>query len=139
MIGFHGTADPIVPSEGGPLGDPLNPVKPLLPGAREFVGGWAKKNGCADGAVESTIAHDVERLRYPNCAEGADVILYTIIGGGHTWPGGKPLPRWWVGPTSNSMDATSRMWEFFRQHPLRHRRPAAAVANWRIFLHHRSW
>lgn len=31
------------------------------------------------------------------------------------------------------------MWDFFRQHPLRHRRPAAAVANWQIVRRHRSW
>ncbi len=37
-------------------------------------------------------------------------------GGGHTWPGGKPLPEWMVGPTSRSIDATSQMWAFFREH-----------------------
>src|SRR2546430_12637749 len=39
---------------------------------------------------------------------------FTIQGGGHSWPGGKPLPQWWVGPTSRSIDATSQMWRFFR-------------------------
>ena len=28
------------------------------------------------------------------------------------------VPEWMVGPTSHSVDATSRMWEFLRQHPL---------------------
>jgi polyhydroxybutyrate depolymerase len=46
------------------------------------------------------------------------VVLYTIQGGGHSWPGGKPLPQWWVGPTSRSIDATSMMWTFFREHQL---------------------
>jgi polyhydroxybutyrate depolymerase len=46
------------------------------------------------------------------------VVLYTIQGGGHTWPGGKPLPEWFVGRTSRSINATSQMWEFFREHPL---------------------
>jgi len=46
------------------------------------------------------------------------VVLYTIQGGGHSWPGGKPLPQWWVGPTSRSIDATSQMWTFFREHQL---------------------
>ena len=31
----------------------------------------------------------------------------------------KPLPEWWVGPTSNSIDATNQMWTFFRDHRLR--------------------
>jgi len=47
------------------------------------------------------------------------VVLYTIKGGGHTWPGGQPLPEWFVGRTSNSIDASSLMWAFFRAHRLR--------------------
>jgi polyhydroxybutyrate depolymerase len=65
------------------------------------------------------VATDITRREYPNCADDAAVVLYTIEGGGHTWPGGKPLPEWFVGPTSNSIDATSLMGDFFREHPLR--------------------
>ncbi len=42
---------------------------------------------------------------------GADGI--TIDGGGHTWPGGEPLPEWLTGPTTQDIDATRVMWEFF--------------------------
>jgi polyhydroxybutyrate depolymerase len=64
------------------------------------------------------LAEDVTRRAYVNCADDAAVVLYTIQGGGHTWPGGTPLPEWFVGPTSSSINATSLMWEFFREHPL---------------------
>jgi polyhydroxybutyrate depolymerase len=47
------------------------------------------------------------------------VVLYTVRGGGHTWPGGSPMPEWLVGPTSTSIDATSLMGAFLREHPLR--------------------
>jgi polyhydroxybutyrate depolymerase len=119
MITFHGTADPIVPYQGGPLGDPFSPVKPMYPPVRDFTASWARRNRCAAESVESVAAPDVTRIEYTNCAEGAPVVLYTIQGGGHTWPGGKPLPEWRVGPNSNSIDATSQMWAFFREHPLR--------------------
>jgi polyhydroxybutyrate depolymerase len=119
MIAFHGDADSMVPYDGGPLGDPFNPVKPVFPAVREFVASWAERNQCAASPVESTVALDVTRLEYLNCAEGAAVVLYTLSGGGHTWPGGKPLPKWWVGPTSDSIDATRQMWAFFREHRLR--------------------
>jgi hypothetical protein len=33
--------------------------------------------------------------------------------------GGGPMPEWYVGPTSRSIDASSVMWLFFREHPLR--------------------
>jgi polyhydroxybutyrate depolymerase len=44
--------------------------------------------------------------------------LYTIRGGGHTWPGGGPMPEWFVGSTTRSIDASALMWAFFSQHPL---------------------
>jgi len=65
------------------------------------------------------VAEDVTRRAYPDCAGDASVVLYTIRGGGHTWPGGTPMPEWLVGPTTRSIDATRLMWEFFRQHSLR--------------------
>jgi hypothetical protein len=45
------------------------------------------------------------------------VILYTIEGGGHTWPGGKHLAEWIAGRTTDEIKATSVMWDFFVQHP----------------------
>ncbi|HEX6133126.1 MAG TPA: PHB depolymerase family esterase [Longimicrobiales bacterium] len=118
MIAFHGTADPIVPYGGGRLGDPLNPVKPVFPAIRDFVAGWAERNGCGAEPSDESIAADVTRLYYADCAGSASVVLYTVSGGGHTWPGGKPLPEWRVGPNSNGIDATREMWAFFREHPL---------------------
>lgn len=119
VIAFHGTADPIAPYGGGPLGDRFNPVKPILPSIREFVSDWAARNRCAGPPAESRIAADVTRATYAGCEAGADVVLYTVEGGGHAWPGGKPPPAWRVGRTTRSVDATRTMWEFFGEHPLR--------------------
>lgn len=60
---------------------------------------------------------NVRRLAYTNCAENADVILYTIEGGGHMWPGGKHLAEWIFGRTTDDINATRLMWEFYVQHP----------------------
>lgn len=116
MIAFHGSADPIARYDGGPLGDPLNPVKPTLPAVEDWVASWARRNRCGEPLPETLLAADVARLEYPHCADDARVVLYTIEGGGHSWPGGKPPPEWRVGPTSNGIDATREMWEFFVQH-----------------------
>jgi polyhydroxybutyrate depolymerase len=120
VMAFHGDADPIVPYEGGPLGDPFNPVKPVYPPVRDFMASWAERNGCGIHPVELTVARDVARFEYPDCAEGAAVVLYTLVGGGHTWPGGKPLPEWYLGATNTSIDATSTLWTFYLEHPLMH-------------------
>ena len=120
MISFHGEADPIAFYNGGAMGGPeaLTPVRPVFPSAREFMAQWAQRNRCATSFVESMVAEDVTRLEYPDCADDAAVVLFTIYGGGHTWPGGEPFLDWFVGPTSRSVDATRQMWAFFREHPL---------------------
>jgi len=118
MIAFHGTADRMVPYDGGPSPVPNTEVFPSIP---TWTANWARRNRCGTTPVDSVIAPDVTRRAYPDCADGAAVVLYTIRGGGHSWPGGKPLPEWFVGPTSDGIDATSVMWDFFREHPLARR------------------
>jgi len=115
MITFHGTADPIAPYNGG-----RTPVPPhdLFPSVPTWTANWARRNRCGANPVDSVVATDVTRREYTNCAHKASVVLYTIRGGGHSWPGGKPLPQWYVGPTSRSIDATSLTWAFFREHQL---------------------
>jgi polyhydroxybutyrate depolymerase len=93
-------------------------VKPIYPAVRDFTASWAQRNQCASDPVESAAAPDVTRIEYTQCAESSPVVLYAIEEAGHTWPGGKPLPKWWVGPTSVSIDATEQMWAFFRGHRL---------------------
>jgi len=114
MIAFHGTADPFVPYNGGKS---LASPKPF-PSVGEWSANWARRNRCGPSPVESAAAANVTRLEYTGCANDAAVVLYTIRGGGHTWPGGKPMPKWMVGTTSRSIDATTTMWAFFREHHL---------------------
>jgi polyhydroxybutyrate depolymerase len=120
-IVFHGDADHWVPYGGGVMPDRIGPDPPVFPAARDFVARWAERNRCAPVPTESDIAPEVTRRVYEDCAEGATVTLYTVHGGGHTWPGGEPLPEWAVGATTRDVDATRRMWAFYREHPLRAR------------------
>ena len=121
MIAFHGTADRFVPYTGGTSWIAPRP----FPNVVTWTGNWARRNRCGPSPVESVVAADVTRRAYTNCADDAAVVLYTIRGGGHQWPGGKPMPEWLVGPTSNGVDATSQMWAFFRGHRLREAQTAA--------------
>jgi polyhydroxybutyrate depolymerase len=123
MIAFHGTADPMAPYDGGVPSSSFAPSRfdpnakpyPSIPG---WTASWARRNHCGANPVESLVAAHVTRLEYTGCAERAAVVLYTVREGGHTWPGGTPLPEWGVGPTSREIDATRLMWEFFREHRL---------------------
>lgn len=113
LINFHGTAD-LVPYEGGKVRASKRP----FPGVRDWTASWARRNRCSPQPVETAIAPDVVRLEYANCADRAAVVLFTIRGGGHAWPGGEPMPEWICGRTTRSIDATRLMWSFFREHPL---------------------
>ena len=115
MIAFHGTADPVVPYNGGSSWISRRP----FPNVPRWTANWARRNRCGSNPVESMVAPDVTRRAYSECADGAAVVLYSIHGGGHTWPGGMLLPTWFVGRTTRSIAATSLMWTFFTEHPLR--------------------
>lgn len=115
LIAFHGTDDPIVPYRGAPARGGRHAY--AFPAIEDWAAGWAARNGCATTPVETRPAEDVSALRYTGCRAGAEVVLYAIEGGGHTWPGGAPLPRWLTGQTSMGVDATALMWDFFCQFP----------------------
>jgi polyhydroxybutyrate depolymerase len=114
MIAFHGTEDPDVPYNGGSSWISATP----FPNVPSWTAHWARRNRCASDPVDSAVALDVIRRTYRECADAAPVVLYTIRGGGHTWPGGKRLPEWFAGRTTHSINATSLMWTFFSDHRL---------------------
>ncbi len=112
MIDFHGTADSAAPYGGGKTWVAPKP----FPNVRSFAAQWAARNRCAPTPSDTTITTDVTRRAYIHCDQDASVVLYTIQGGGHTWPGGGYLPEWFAGRTTQSIDASSLMWAFFREH-----------------------
>jgi polyhydroxybutyrate depolymerase len=109
---FHGTADPIVPYQGG-LAGRSGFSFPSIPEWAEIL---AKRNGCDEKAQDLPASGDVSGLEYKNCA--GDVVFYTIAEGGHSWPGGGYLPKIIVGNTTHDIDASRTMWDFFQGHPL---------------------
>lgn len=110
---FHGTADPIVPFHAQSSGR-----FSVLPDIPSWVNTLAEHNGCRTNPVALLGNGSVTGVRYPAGTNTADVVLYTVTGGGHTWPGGKPMPAAIVGKTSSDIDATRLMWNFFVEHPL---------------------
>jgi polyhydroxybutyrate depolymerase len=117
VVAFQGTADPLVPYAGGGVARRRGSVL----GAERSIAFWGEIDGCAgqpSTAVEPDRVRDgtrVRRLAYADCREGRAVMLYTIEGGGHTWPGGPAAGRL-VGRVSREMDATAVIWRFFAMH-----------------------
>ncbi len=104
---FHGTADKIVPYNGGISG------QFTLPDINGFASRWAEHNGCSE-KISSSVSTNVSRMEYTSCRSNADVVVYTITGGGHTWPGGKPMPEFIAGKTTDEINATELIWKFFK-------------------------
>jgi polyhydroxybutyrate depolymerase len=119
MIAFHGTADRFAPYHGGTSW--VIPEGSRLPDIPTWTANWARRNRCDAKAAESRVAPDVSRREYTGCAGDATVALYTIHQGGHTWPGGGPLPEWFAGRTSTGINASRQAWAFFQAHPLARR------------------
>lgn len=116
LILFHGTADPVVPYSGGPSHSFDVPF-PFIPA---WVKGYAAVNQCGlTPELFPSSGNDISGMRYTRCDQDAEVVFYSIAGGGHSWPGGDPIPAWIVGKTSQSIDATRVMWKFFQTHPLK--------------------
>jgi len=111
---FHGKVDQIVPYYGGRSESFDYP----FPDVEKWVEDLAIRNGCPTGDPVNTTIGQVNVKRYSNCKENAEVIFYSIQNGGHTWPGGEPLPEWIAGYTTDEIDATELMWDFFQKHPL---------------------
>lgn len=128
VIHFHGTADTIVP-----FGGPKNAAARLLnfKSVDDTIKAWVKANGCPE-TPEVTELPDtagdgttVTRKVYGPGRDGAEVVLYAVEGGGHTWPGQNPVIHF-LGKYTRNISANDLIWEFFRKHPM----PApAAPAN----------
>ncbi|HEY9000240.1 MAG TPA: hypothetical protein VIM89_02720, partial [Mucilaginibacter sp.] len=50
---------------------------------------------------------------------GMKVIGYTIVDGGHIWPGGTQyLPKFMIGSLSKNLNACDEIWKFFKENKL---------------------
>lgn len=80
---------------------------------------WASHNGCSDTQTTTAVSASVTEQPYDGCAN-ADVVLYVIDGGGHTWPGAADYAgeNGGVGFTTHEIDANELIWKFFAAHPL---------------------
>jgi polyhydroxybutyrate depolymerase len=83
VIAFHGDTDPLVGYDGTSapgLGDDN-------PSVEDRVGEFAAVASCAPAPGTTSPFADIDRHRWTGCSPGFDVELYTVVGGGHTWPG----------------------------------------------------
>jgi polyhydroxybutyrate depolymerase len=122
VLVVQGTLDPLVPYDGGAV---ARQQQGRIVSTNEAVRLWVASDHCAAnpsrGELPDRDPTDGCRVRtatWSNGGGGSAVTLYTIEGGGHTWPGGPQyLPRWIIGAVCRDFDASEEIWSFFKQHP----------------------
>jgi len=110
----HGTADQHVPYQGGMGARALDRGAPRASVA-DAVHYWIEADGCSATPLTSTEG-SIRTDLWGGGREGSDVVLMTVNGGGHAWPGGSR--GGWVGgdePTT-AITASDIMWRFFKRH-----------------------
>jgi polyhydroxybutyrate depolymerase len=123
LLMINGTADPLVPYGGGYVHIFRKKLGKIIsvPQTIEF---WVARNGCSprpeirwEPDTDPEDGTRVQKIIYSQCTDDAEVVLYAIKGGGHTWPGGyQYLPEFLIGKTNRDMDAAKTIWNFFNGH-----------------------
>lgn len=113
VIEFHGTGDQNIPDDGG-FG-PKSLVNVDFTSVQDSVGFWVSFNKCSPQPQTNSF-NDIQHKTWTACTGSTSVELYTIVGGGHAWPGGQ---GGWSDSDQPTMtiSATQLFWKFFAAHP----------------------
>lgn len=117
VMHFHGQVDAIVPISG-PGDDTPSTVR--FRSVEDSIRLWVELNECPSEAEVTELpdaANDgtrVTRRVFGPGTGGAEVVLFVVEGGGHTWPG-QPAPLALMGQSTLDVSANDLMWEFFKR------------------------
>lgn len=110
VIHFHGLADQNAPFEGGFGARSIGGISHRsVPNTMDWL---RQLHQCqSQGRDARTGDANIEQF---SCRKGGPIVLVTISGGGHTWPGGQRTdPRGRNEYSSRSISASREMWRFF--------------------------
>jgi polyhydroxybutyrate depolymerase len=122
---MNGTADPLIPDEGGCVANPACRRGSVV-STVESVKFWVQFNATSTTPlienlpdVVTTDGSTITTSRYANGLDGTEVMLYHVIGGGHNVPGNEPVGparRAEVGAKNRDINGAEEIWDFFQQH-----------------------
>lgn len=111
LIIFNSIDDQHIPYNGGVGEQSLVEVEKLP--VETVVSLWVKKyNGFLMNKSESS---SFQKTSYKN-NNGTEIVLYKMLSGGHSWPGGEKIRLFADNPVKN-ISATDLIWEFFKNNP----------------------
>ena len=124
VLVINGTADPLVPYNGGGVG--FVGGRGRVISTDETMARLRKFNGCADTSkterlpdLDPNDGSNVTMLSWTNCSSGAPVVLYRVDGGGHRIPHRNGVHMQMVdrmlGTENHDFDAPEVIRAFFRE------------------------
>jgi len=124
---INGNADPLMPYRGGEIKKGRRSGKGgTVLSTRETAEFWAAASRC-DSSTEKSELPDkdprdgtrISKTQFTNCADSTAVVLYSIDGGGHAWPGSPVKQRFLItrltGTMSKDISASEVIWNFFAE------------------------
>ena len=126
IIWFNGTADPLVPWEGGEIvsktfGGSLS--RGAVLSAQDSINFWKVINNCVSDSQNTDLPNfnkldgSTVTRQYYDSNTGYPIDFYKITGGGHSWPGGPQyFPKLIIGNVNKDIDSLQLTWEFFSKH-----------------------
>ena len=117
VIVFHGKNDNRIPYDGGmPTANDTRGAFSYM-SVNDSVSFFVTHNQChAFPQRNISESGNIIMDLYAGGLNSTEVVLYTIVNGTHSWPGGKIGRRNGDAPTTE-ISATDLIWEFFKNHP----------------------
>ena len=121
---IHGTEDRLVPWQGRSIQHPDGSTQNVTYSMSKTLNLWSTYNECkgqlSQGEVpasgESTGTR-VTIIATDLCKQGSEVVLFSILGGGHNWPGvSGVIPARIAGLVNMDIHATDEIMKFFKRH-----------------------
>jgi polyhydroxybutyrate depolymerase len=127
VLEIGGTADPVMPFTGGEIKLLGFKRGAAVLSAKRTISMWTNNAKCKAPSQVAALAPiatndrtSITRTTYASCVNGTSVVLYTVIAGGHAWPGGPQYaPKLIIGRASRQLNASQTIVEFFLAHPMR--------------------
>lgn len=119
LLMINGTEDPVLSYKG-------RSSQPSTLSAEDTVKDWAKTASCSSKPRHDTLPPrnsgglETKVDDYTDCSQGSEAVLYSVVNGGHFWPGGEApyLPANRIGKTSDDLNANEVIWKFFAAHAM---------------------
>ena len=124
---INGTKDPLVPFEGGTVGNSLIGGRGNCTSTDSTIKRYLQINGSSNSLKTTAVPDDAPfdgctatRFEYDGGKNNTRVVLIKITNGGHTLPGASQyLPKFIIGKVCYDFKGNEEIWKFFKNCPVK--------------------